>query len=414
MLGSMDIELEGLVSEPKRLEKDIVSLNITLLIISTLLCHLGYTFIFIKMKKTGRSAVRRMEKYWSVSLGISDITAASITVPIYISGLLIQEDFLPREVCYLAGFVDNLYLVSSVWSIVLWSVCRLFCLTHPLSSRHVLLTRLCVAGVWVGAVVVAALPLPLSAPYQFSQHSLTCSSNSVDFNLALGVVGIVVPLVVVGITFSLTLHIARQRDTGKTGIAIENRAARHHSHRKNNLFSTRFSDRSRKSGRIKHWTKTSSIKAADRLSLRAENKYQSSCQTIPETIDISPQPPNEDIDVVTAARNKKRGSFSTKPTQVEKRKKHQFRGSRRAQLVLSCLFLTQVMSTLPVFLLFLLVYYSKNTDLIPSIQSTTLLTTLLVSNTGLNPVIRIILRPEYNVSILAALSKVCFVCGSYC
>ena len=88
-----------------------------------------------------------MEKYWSVSLGISDITAASITVPIYISGLLIQEDFLPREVCYLAGFVDNLYLVSSVWSIVLWSVCRLFCLTHPLSTRHILLTRLCVAGV---------------------------------------------------------------------------------------------------------------------------------------------------------------------------------------------------------------------------------------------------------------------------
>ena len=160
-------------SSPKKLGTDMISLNITLLIISTLLCHFGYTFIFIRMKKTRRNGVRKMEKYWSISLGISDITAASITVPIYISGLIIQEDFLLKEVCYLAGFVDNLYLVSSVWNIVMWSVCRLFCLTHPLSSHQTLLTKVCVVGVWVGGVVVAALPLPLSAPYQFSPHSLT-------------------------------------------------------------------------------------------------------------------------------------------------------------------------------------------------------------------------------------------------
>ena len=90
-------------------------------------------------------------------------------------------------------------------------------------------------------------------------------------------------------------------------------------------------------------------------------------------------------------------------TKKKKDKKPVLGGSRRTLFVLSCLFITQVMSTLPIFLLFLLVYFSENTNLIPSLETTTFLTTLLVCNTGINPVVRIIIKPMYNNLLIKGL-----------
>ena len=89
-------------------------IDITLLSTSVLLCYLGYSFIFKMFWNNPGMGVARTEKYWGVSLGVSDIIAASITVPIFISGLIIQREFLPRWICYFAGFVANLYIISFI------------------------------------------------------------------------------------------------------------------------------------------------------------------------------------------------------------------------------------------------------------------------------------------------------------
>ena len=54
------------------------------------------------------------------------------------------------------------------------------------------------------------------------------------------------------------------------------------------------------------------------------------------------------------------------------------------------------MSLLPVFLAFMLVHFGGSVSWIPSHKVIVLSTTLMVSNTGLNPIIRIIIKPAYN------------------
>ena len=204
----------------------------------------------------------------------------------------------------------------------------------------------------------------------------------------------------VAVTFSLTLYIARQRDSGRVGAVAVN-------HRQNKSFSTMIRRKSREP--VENDSRNTTLSVAD----RTERKFRSSCPTVLEMREVSPSALNHGRDAATTAGSRygRRRSFFSPATGVERRRRT-LKGSRRTLLILSCLFLTQVMSTLPVFLLFLLVHYNNNnTLLIPSIQSTTLLTTLLVSNTGLNPVIRIVIKPEYNNSILAALSRVCSVCS---
>lgn len=386
MFGGM-FDLPGLREEynlseqlKEKLSVSWVTLNITLLTLSLVLCYPGYVFIFhCTHSCRNANGVMRLENYWSTSLGIADITAASITVPILIGGMVCQRNYLPTWLCSMAGFTDNLYLVASVWSIVLWSVCRLIHLRFPLCPSHIKLSRACVASVWGGAVVMALLPLLLPGPlsYQFSPHSLSCSSNSSQFNMALGCVAIIIPLCITAVTFSLTLRIARR---------IERARPDRNTH---SLFPVQ--------REVRRITTESGI-SSGHMTSSSIHVTSSTCE-----VNTTQQPSTSRLSHLTPRCSLKR-HWSR---QRHASRKQAVRGSRKTLLILSCLFVTQVMSNLPIFVLFLLIYYTRQSSLIPSLQTTTLLTTLLVCNTGFNPVIRILITPRYNTAFLKMVTKFC-------
>lgn len=432
----------------QRLGNDWVALNISLLLLSIFLCFTGYSFIFSVMRSNKTHGLARTEQFWGLSLGVADIAAATITVPVFISGLVLQEDFLPSWGCHVTGFIDNLYLAASVWSIVMWSVCRYIFIRHPLNQHHVQITKLLILVVWCCAAVFALLPDLLSMPYRFSGYSLTCSSNNTHYNLALGLLTIAIPLLVIIVVFSLTFHITLRMDRPRSrrvpfarmfgelpapyiphvpttpqtpthGVADSSKTPHHSCGFSSGRNVEGWSQGERRYR--KFWSHASTIieeigsqntdsnqryarkSAKDKDSQRM---YVSSSEETVFSDMISPascKTPHFRWTPLTPVQwSRLRIGSIGKETTARKRA---LSGSRRTLAVLSCLFVTQVMSLLPVFLAFVLVHFGGSVSWIPSHRMVVLSTTLMVSNTGLNPVIRIIIKPAYNAIFLARINN---------
>ncbi|KAL5258918.1 hypothetical protein ACHWQZ_G009401 [Mnemiopsis leidyi] len=435
-----------------------VILNSTLLLISVILCYLGYGFIFSEMKGDKVRDMVRTEQCWGISLGVSDIMAASLTIPIFLSGLILQEDFLPRWLCHLAGFVDNLYLATSIWSIVMWSVCRYIFIRNPLSPHHLQVTRVLILCVWICAGFVALIPLLFSMPYEFSAYSLTCSSNSPHYNLGLGLLTIVLSLSVITVIFSLTFHITSRIDrpmSRKTSTSVmyeelpnvppparnmrrSRRSINFGTIAKQNVdgaLSARLEEFQREGhenvGRCKEAADEvleipeiqtfASIKEVRKPNMALPNKWhtESCIEKVPHKMTSSVSAETVCSDMISPALTGISFKWSTIPpckrsmqvTELngdrKKEKRKTLTGSKRTLVVLTCLFATQVVSLLPIFLLFLLVHYSGNISLVPSQEVIILMTTLMVCNTGLNPMIRIVIVPSYNTMFVMKTKNMC-------
>ena len=433
-----------------------VILNTTILVMAIILCYLGYGFIFSMMRGVKVRGMVRTEQCWGISLGVSDIMAATLTIPIFLSGLIIQKDFLPWWLCYIAGFIDNLYLAASIWSIVMWSVCRYIFMRNPLSPNHLKITKTLILCVWVSAVLVALFPLFLSMRYEFSTYSLTCSCNSPPYNLVLGVLTIVLSLLVITVVSSLTYRITTRRDRTRkitfTAMCTELPAPplARKSERKprslqlvetiklTKLKTVRIFNRSDSEANDElssHENMIPSEAAGDRLLAKSCSQTSDILDEITEENVISPRPWQEKrcrekessktlfssvetifSDMISPLAEKtphfrwtqispyiyKRLEMAkdNKQKKENTERKKALTGSRRTLVVLAFLFMTQVMSLLPIFLLFVLVHYSGDTTLIPSHKMIILMTTLMICNTGFNPVIRIVIKPSYNATFV--------------
>ena len=447
--------------EVKRLDDVWVIVNSTLLLISITLCYLGYGFIFSEMKGDKVRDMVKTERCWGISLGVSDIMAATLTIPIFLSGLMIQQDFLPQWLCYIAGFVDNLYLATSIWSIVMWSVCRYIFIRNPLSPNHLKLTRILILCVWIFACLVALIPLLFSMPYEFSAYSLTCSSNSPHYNLGLGLLTIVLSLLVITVIFSLTFlvtsRIDRTSSSRTSSVMYEklptavplSRKMRRNRKSKSTYFGKiveqkddrSFSARLAEVQRGRNETAVICEDTKDEVMAKQEGQtgvlieeVQQPILTLPtnnwHTEDCTENEPHKMIssasaetvysDMISPSFSGTTFKWSTiqpckrsiqvtelKEEKKKKEKRKSLTGSKRTLVVLTCLFATQVVSLLPIFLLFLLVHYSGNHSYIPSQQVIILMTTLMVCNTGINPMIRIVIVPSYNAMFVMKTKNVC-------
>ena len=445
--------------EVKRLGDVWVILNSTLLLISITLCYLGYGFIFSEMKGDKVRDMVKTERCWGISLGVSDIMAATLTIPIFLSGLMIQQDFLPQWLCYIAGFVDNLYLATSIWSIVMWSVCRYIFIRNPLSPNHLKLTRILILCVWIFACIVALIPLLFSMPYEFSAYSLTCSSNSPHYNLGLGLLTIVLSLLVITVIFSLTFLVTSRIDrstSSRTSSVMYEKlptAVPRKMKRNRKSKSTYFGQIVEQKGdaalparlaegqRVRSETAVICEEAKDEVMAKQERQtgaliegVQQPIMSLPtnhwHTEDFTENEPHKMISSASAetiysdmispsfsgttfkwsAIPPLKRSIQVTKLKEEKKKKEKRKsltGSKRTLVVLTCLFATQVVSLLPIFLLFLLVHYSGNHSLIPSQQVIILMTTLMVCNTGINPMIRIVIVPSYNAMFVMKTRNMC-------
>ena len=431
-----------------------VVLNVALLVLFMLVSYLSYFFIFRTMRAEVRS--NKAENAWGRSLGVSDLVASIISLPLLVAGLVLQEEFLPGWMCNVQGFIDNLYLVSSVWTIVMWSLHRCIFMTRPLSTILLHTVHCMIKGVWVGAILMAAFPLILSEPYVFSPHSFSCVSRSDLLNLSNGTLNIILPLLLISIIFPKTYLITWRMDKRKPCGAmhcptpyIDHVASV--GTRMEKLFL--FSDISENNSS----SQSSADQEATRLSLfrkkspvsrfRPMKSITSNCPpgslhiTQSLEVNVALSPVNERMsrssyctvaDLTVAGQGSSDDStvFTDTPqTPFTLNKEHRLtppslfnrimdkgagrkvkiskvvRGSRRTLMVLLCLFCTQVMSTLPIFLLFLLVKFNGSMALIPSQKQITLMTTLLVGNCAFNPVIRIIIKPAYNLAFWRMIKK---------
>ena len=441
-----------------------VILNTTMLIVSAILCFLGYGFIFNVMRGDKVRGMVKTEQCWGISLGVSDLMAATLTIPIFLSGLIIQRDFLPWWLCYIAGFIDNLYLAASIWSIVMWSVCRYIFIRNPLSLNHLKITKILIFCVWISASLLALFPLVFSIPYKFSTYSLTCSSASLHYNLALGLLTIVLSLSVITVIFSLTFRITARMDRAKKITfhamcdelpvpSLPNKCrgaprslrlvetdhltpkrtvpvfSRSNTEEDDELICTDTANPVEGVGDrffMKSWSQTSTIlEEIEQANMVSPKQWHTECsreKESPKAFDCSsaetvfsdmispvfiksqqfrwtPMPP------VTTKRPGMTKMFNQQNNDKKERKKA-LTGSRRTLVVLTCLFITQVMSLLPIFLLFVLVHFSKEEKWVPSQKMIILMTTLMVCNTGFNPIIRIVIKPSYNAMFVMKITDI--------
>lgn len=469
-----------------------VLLNVTLLCLAMLCCYIGYTFIFCRIwDEAKRNTIP--EHLWGISLGGSDITASTISLPYFIAGLIKQKEFLPKWVCILVGFVDNMYLAASVWTIVMWSIHRLIYLKMPSNTNGLTVARTMIVCVWFGSILLALPPVFFSIPYSytFSDFSLTCSARNTTYLLLFGSLCIVLPIIVISVVFTQTYRVTNlmelkakryrpmkiQSDkemTATKGSSIKTWMRNHftsssssrnaHLNTSSESLSTaivrkrqvgskelmlqappRGSPENHQTGTKQKIAKDSRSSADESLEIERIKHNLKSYETVVDlnvTSILAPFLGEEDDDEEavfapnTAIKTKtfrfinlpadegetenlmnngkkytvSNGGFVIQPRELKRMKrvllnsvssgrstvKTKFlRGRKRTVLILLCLFCSQIMSTLPIYILFIIFHYG-DVDFKPTPKMVTLMTTLLVCNTGFNPMIRIAIRPAYN------------------
>ena len=459
-------------------------LNAIALCFAMFCCYVGYIFIFSRIRRESKRNTIP-EHLWGISLGCSDITASTISIPYFIAGLILQREFLPKWVCVLIGFVDNIYLAASVWTIVMWSIHRLVYIKRPSNTNGLTAAKIMIVCIWVGSIALALPPVFFAIPYQFSNFSFTCCAQNTKYLFIFGFLCIVLPIIVISIVFVKTYQVTNcmelkaykyrpvliqsekelkmtMRPTINLWIRTFLMSSTTSSRTARNMSSSEFlstaitaifkkrnkqtsdlvmlstpigsvgtnedqkkiiakSSKSSTEGIVELEIRLDILKryrtvedlgvAAVDLLGNEDEEYEENVFT-PEKPSKTKMfhfiniPPSKEIvmdreitlkewkgkdNTFKSIKRDLLGSVSSNGKSI---KTKSIRGRKRSVLILLCMFISQIMSTLPIFILFAIVTFGGS-HFMPTSKMVTLMTTLLVCNTGFNPMIRIAIRPGY-------------------
>ncbi|CAG9854760.1 unnamed protein product [Phyllotreta striolata] len=184
----------------------------------------GNLLVIFTLVKNQR--MRTITNLFLLNLAISDLLLGVLCMPFTLIGALLRDFVFGPVMCKLLPFLQACSVSVGVWTLVAISVERYYAICHPLRSlRWQTLSHAykLILAIWIGSIICMAPIAALSQLQPTRQGNQKCRENwsSVDcekaYNLFLDAVLLVIPLLVMAVTYSLiTMTLCKGMKTEKT------------------------------------------------------------------------------------------------------------------------------------------------------------------------------------------------------
>ncbi|KAK2558448.1 Octopamine receptor beta-1R [Acropora cervicornis] len=148
------------VNTPDKIDGTRIALSCTFVVLIMVFAVVGNILVILAFKYFRR--LRRVTNYFVVSLAITDILVAVISMPVWVAFILSGRQLFFRNPLLQRVWTgtDIMVSVASIWHLTCVSIDRYLCITGPL-YYHVRMTSkravVIISAIWVSSIVVAAL-----------------------------------------------------------------------------------------------------------------------------------------------------------------------------------------------------------------------------------------------------------------
>ncbi|XP_063903995.1 cholecystokinin receptor [Zophobas morio] len=199
-------------------------ITIPLYAVIFMLAVVGNTLVILTLVKNQR--MRTITNLFLLNLAVSDLLLGVLCIPFTLIGTLLRHFVFGEVMCKLLPFLQACSVSVGVWTLVAISVERYYAICHPLRSlrwQTISHAYKLIVGIWIGSFVCMAPIALLSQLKPTKQGNYKCREDwpSLEYekayNLFLDVVLLVIPLLVLGVAYSLiTRTLCKGMRTEKT------------------------------------------------------------------------------------------------------------------------------------------------------------------------------------------------------
>ncbi|RMX47443.1 hypothetical protein pdam_00002130, partial [Pocillopora damicornis] len=148
------------LNPPEKFDTAHIALSCTFAVLIILLAIVGNTCVILAFKRFRR--LRRVTNYFVVSLALTDILVAVISMPVWAAYIISGPSlFIQRQLIQIFWTsTDIMVSVASIWHLTFVSIDRYLCITGPLyyhtrmTSQRAILT---LGAIWCYSIIVASL-----------------------------------------------------------------------------------------------------------------------------------------------------------------------------------------------------------------------------------------------------------------
>ncbi|XP_055709054.1 cholecystokinin receptor type A-like isoform X1 [Phlebotomus papatasi] len=177
-----------------------------------LLAVIGNSLVILTLVQNKR--MRTITNVFLLNLAVSDLLLGVLCMPFTLVGTLLRDFVFGELMCKFLPFLQAASVAVSAWTLVVISVERYYAICHPLRSRRwqtLSHSYKLIAAIWCGSLVSMSPIAFFSRLIPISQGHHKCREHWPDdakdyermYNLFLDVFLFVLPLLVLGITYSL-------------------------------------------------------------------------------------------------------------------------------------------------------------------------------------------------------------------
>ncbi|XP_063677762.1 rhodopsin-like [Bolinopsis microptera] len=135
------------------------------------------SFLVVASVTIHSKKIKSRNNIFIINLMIADFIVGVLTMPITSSSVLQNKWVFGADLCNTSGFLDNVALVSSLWTMAMSSVDRYYFVTHPFTYFKVMSHKRIVVMLvfsWLHSSLLAACPLFGWDSYVYSPYSFNC------------------------------------------------------------------------------------------------------------------------------------------------------------------------------------------------------------------------------------------------
>ncbi|XP_058830066.1 cholecystokinin receptor type A-like [Topomyia yanbarensis] len=175
-----------------------------------LLAVIGNSLVILTLVQNKR--MRTITNLFLLNLAVSDLFLGVFCMPFTLVGMLLRDFIFGEVMCKLLPYLQASSVAVSAWTLVIISVERYYAICHPLRSRRwqtLSHAYRLIALIWCGSLFfmlpIAALSklIPTNQGHHKCRELWFERSYERAYNLFLDVILLVLPLVILGVTYSL-------------------------------------------------------------------------------------------------------------------------------------------------------------------------------------------------------------------
>ncbi|GAB0099441.1 uncharacterized protein DMENIID0001_152990 [Sergentomyia squamirostris] len=184
--------------------------QITLYALIFLLAVIGNSLVILTLVQNKR--MRTITNVFLLNLAVSDLLLGVLCMPFTLVGTLLRNFVFGELMCKFLPFLQAATVAVSAWTLVVISVERYYAICHPLRSRRwqtLSHSYKLIAVIWCGSLVFMSpiaffsCLIPISQGHHKCREQWPAKEYERMYNLFLDVFLFVLPLLVLGITYSL-------------------------------------------------------------------------------------------------------------------------------------------------------------------------------------------------------------------